>query len=52
MGDGVVGARLGSVLGDTLFFGVSDPQGEVAEKAWLTEGTAGEHPAAAGPWRV
>ncbi len=38
--DGVVGANLGSVLGDTLFFGVKDPHGEVPEKVWLTEGTA------------
>jgi ELWxxDGT repeat protein len=38
--DGVVGASLGSVLGDTLFFGVRDPQGETPEKVWLTEGTA------------
>ena len=38
--DGGVGANLGSVLGDTLFFGVGDPQGETPEKVWLTEGTA------------
>ena len=38
--DGGVGAHLGSVLGDTLFFGVDAPQGETPEKVWLTEGTA------------
>ncbi|MEO6195594.1 MAG: hypothetical protein ABIS20_21440 [Thermoanaerobaculia bacterium] len=37
---GGVGANLGSVLGDTLFFGVNDPHGETPEKVWLTEGTA------------
>jgi ELWxxDGT repeat protein len=37
---GAVGANLGSVLGDTLFFGVNDPQGQTPEKVWLTEGTA------------
>jgi ELWxxDGT repeat protein len=37
---GGVGASLGSVLGDTLFFGVDAPQGETPEKVWLTEGTA------------
>ncbi|HTG36487.1 MAG TPA: hypothetical protein VLB76_26515 [Thermoanaerobaculia bacterium] len=38
--DGGVGANLGSVLGDTLFFGVDNPQGQAPEKVWLTEGTA------------
>jgi ELWxxDGT repeat protein len=38
--DGGVGANLGRVLGDTLFFGVDAPQGETPEKVWLTEGTA------------
>ena len=40
LGAGGVGASLGSVLGDTLFFGVDAPQGETPEKVWLTEGTA------------
>ncbi len=40
VGDGGVGASLGSVLGDTLFFGEEDPHGEKPEKVWLTEGTA------------
>jgi ELWxxDGT repeat protein len=38
--DGGVGANLGSVLEDTLFFAVRDPQGQAPEKVWLTEGTA------------
>jgi ELWxxDGT repeat protein len=45
VGDGGVGASLGSVLGDTLFFGEEDPHGEKPEKVWLTEGTAAStHP--------
>jgi ELWxxDGT repeat protein len=38
---GATGANLGSVVGDTLFFGVADPQDPRGiETVWLTEGTA------------
>jgi ELWxxDGT repeat protein len=42
---GGVGANLGSVLGDTLFFDVQNPYGQTPDKTWLTEGTAAStHP--------
>ena len=38
---GAVGASLGSVVGDTLFFGVTDPQDpQAVETVWRTSGTA------------
>jgi ELWxxDGT repeat protein len=39
---GAVGAILGTLVGDTLFFGVTDPQDPLAiETVWRTEGTQG-----------
>jgi ELWxxDGT repeat protein len=39
---GGVGATLGTLVGDTLFFGVTDPQDpEAIETVWRTEGTQG-----------